>query len=362
MKKKHSQITKRSQLLLTPRDAFNYVGGPNSKALGKQMINKKTEKQCVEEHCSMAGMLGDARKLDRVGRDDGAKVLLAAEGMNAERDTGLSTGAGKTSSTVNSGKRWLLNQLLLVEGEDPQEFRKFEEGVRADLKPRGVVEEYYVDRWIKDSWLLNRFDNVITALLVSSESLDDLSISEVFDHLKFLTAENGRRFDEIPEIFKFLKEAKRSEEKSRVTTQNKPDSGSPEESRPTHTKEFLLESAELSSSELIFVKHLNDRLRKASLTANRARSCKSPTEAYGAAGERGALSTETAMNAMARTFIRNREAITLATRYRAKIERSHNNGLHELQRLQAIREGQVVAAPEIVDVNVNFTEGGKNRE
>ena len=122
MKKKHSQITKRSQLLLTPRDAFNYVDGPNSKALGKQMINKKTEKQCVEEHCSMAGMLGDARKLDRVGRDDGAKVLLAAEGMNAERDTGLSTGAGKTSSTVNSGKRWLLNQLLLVEGEDPQEF------------------------------------------------------------------------------------------------------------------------------------------------------------------------------------------------------------------------------------------------
>ena len=51
-----------------------------------------------------------------------------------------------------------------------------------------MVEENYVDRWIKDSWLLNRFDNVITALLVSSESLDDLSISEVFDHLKFLTA------------------------------------------------------------------------------------------------------------------------------------------------------------------------------
>jgi hypothetical protein len=110
-------------------------------------------------------------------------------------------------------------------------------------------------------------------------------------------------------------------------------------------------SAELSSSELILVKHLNDRLRKASLV-DKAQSGKSSAEASGAGD--GVLSTETAMIAMARAFTRNREAFTCALRYRTKIEQSRNNALHELQRLQAARQGKAVAPPEVVDVNVNF--------
>ena len=46
--------------------------------------------------------------------------------------------------------------------------------------------------------------------------------------------------------------------------------------------------------------------------------------------------------------------VALALRYRSQLERSRNNALHELQRLQAARRGLVVAAAEVVDVNVSF--------
>lgn len=247
---------------------------------------------------------------------------------------------------MNSKKPRLLRKFPLIQGEDPEEFYKFQEKHWADLRPEGALQEYFADRWIKDAWWLDRFDSIVAAFLDGSESLDDLSLSEVFEHIKFITGETGRRLGKIPEIFNFLKQANRSEGNTRITTPNKPEVGSTEESRLTHTMEFLRESSELSASQLALVKHLNGRLRKASR--------KTPGEADEGAGERAALSTETTMETMAQAYSRNREALKLAFCFRAKIERSRNNSLHELQRLQAARQGQMVRAPEVLDVNVNF--------
>jgi len=80
---------------------------------------------------------------------------------------------------------------------------------------------------------------------------------------------------------------------------------------------------------------------------------------HGAEGER-ATPTVADFNRIARSFSRNRVQLELALRYRTRIERSRDNALHELQRRQAARQGQLVPAPEVVDVNVNFT--GKDED
>jgi hypothetical protein len=46
------------------------------------------------------------------------------------------------------------------------------------------------------------------------------------------------------------------------------------------------------------------------------------------------------------------------TRYENGLSRSLLRNLHELQRLQAIRAGELVAAPAVIDVDVNITQNG----
>jgi hypothetical protein len=55
------------------------------------------------------------------------------------------------------------------------------------------------------------------------------------------------------------------------------------------------------------------------------------------------------------TWRPNREQHQLLSRYETTLERSLYKALHELQRLQAERDGQAVPLPEAVDVNVTVT-------
>ena len=98
----------------------------------------------------------------------------------------------------------MLGQFVLIEGEDPEEFSRFEQGIRADLKPEGTLEESLVDRIVKDSWRLNRHDNIEAALQTNPESLDDNGLGETLNILRFFHDESGRRFDNLPQTIKFL--------------------------------------------------------------------------------------------------------------------------------------------------------------
>jgi hypothetical protein len=55
------------------------------------------------------------------------------------------------------------------------------------------------------------------------------------------------------------------------------------------------------------------------------------------------------------TWRPNREQHQLLSRYETTLERSFYKALHELQRLQAARDGQAVPLPEAVDVEVSVT-------
>ena len=53
----------------------------------------------------------------------------------------------------------------------------------------------------------------------------------------------------------------------------------------------------------------------------------------------------------------DRKKLQLLSRYEATLERSFYKALHELQRLQAARDGQAVPVPTVVDVTVSGAEG-----
>jgi hypothetical protein len=50
-----------------------------------------------------------------------------------------------------------------------------------------------------------------------------------------------------------------------------------------------------------------------------------------------------------------REKMSVLSRYEVTLERSMYKALHELQRLQALREGQVIPLPEAVDIEISVS-------
>jgi hypothetical protein len=292
------------------------------------------------------------------------KKQIAANRKNAKRSTGPRTGAGKARSAMNSTRHGLLGQQFhLIPGENPQEFSKFNEEARAVLKPEGEVEEYYFDRWTKDAWLLDRLDNVQSALLLKEESLDDLSPDDILNILESLDVLSGRAFDKILTIQKRMKEPKAPwDGNTQAKDQNKRDAGSMWNAPSVRDMAEIERGGELESLQTVFIKHLIHRLSKMGSAPNEAWSAQTPAEADRPEGELDAPSTDDVINKMARAFSRNRLSFALALRYRTKIERSRDNALHELERRQAARQGQLVPAPEVVDVNVNFSGKEENRD
>ena len=277
------------------------------------------------------------------------KSQIAANRKNAKRSTGPSTDAGKARSKMNSTRHGLLGRFHLIEGEDQQEFANFEEQTFVELKPVGTVERYFVGRWVRSAWLLNRADNVISTLLVNPESLHELSINELLNILRVLWAQSTRRFDELPELLKYS-----------AATQTRRDADSTSDAQSARVVRILNEDVYLTSLEEKVLRHLNEGLVGAELARKKRRSTPIPAETDPGEDDRVEQpGIKTAVDTMAQAFVRNRESVALALRYRSKIERSRDSALHELQRLQAARDGLAVAPPSVVDVNVNSTGEGE---
>ena len=57
----------------------------------------------------------------------------------------------------------------LLEWEDESDFARFAEQTHQDLQPIGAVESRLVDRWIADTWRLDRLDKIESGLLMNAE-------------------------------------------------------------------------------------------------------------------------------------------------------------------------------------------------
>jgi hypothetical protein len=286
------------------------------------------------------------------------KRQIAANRKNARRSTGPRTDAGKERSSMNSTKHGLLGEFHLIEGEDPREFSNFADRARADMKPEGEVEEFYVRQWIEDAWRIDRIDNTLSVTLVNRGSLDDLSTINLFKIYKYVHDGLIRLFDKLPDISRVSIE---SESYVQALAENNFVWRLIGESESASAEQLAIIPDEWSCLETIYISYLIDRLCK-SESATNAQSTRIPSETDRAEVERSNRSARDAIKMMAWAFAGNRMQVALALRYRSQLERSRNNALHELQRLQAARRGLVVAAAEVVDVNVSFERQTRNCE
>jgi len=81
---------------------------------------------------------------------------IAANRRNAENSTGPRTPEGKEQSRRNALRHGLAAEHVLLVDEDPDDFRRFNEAMRAALAPEGEAEDVLADRIVLGNWRLRR--------------------------------------------------------------------------------------------------------------------------------------------------------------------------------------------------------------
>jgi hypothetical protein len=83
-----------------------------------------------------------------------------ANRRNALKSTGPKTPEGKAVARLNARKHGLLSREVLLPGEDEDALRDLDEGLRAELRPAGQLENLLVDRIVEAVWRLKRLGRV----------------------------------------------------------------------------------------------------------------------------------------------------------------------------------------------------------
>jgi hypothetical protein len=95
---------------------------------------------------------------------------IQANRSNAQKSTGPRTAQGKERASQNAIKHGLLAREAVIQGEDPEEFEFFREGMLAELAPVGAVEAMLAQRVVSLSWRLRRAERLQNAAFAA---LDD---------------------------------------------------------------------------------------------------------------------------------------------------------------------------------------------
>ena len=93
------------------------------------------------------------------------QAQIEANRKNARRSTGPKTARGKARSSSNAMRHGLLSRQVMLPDEDTAAFADFSEGVRAQLAPRGQLEELLAERVIVSAWRLRRVYRLETGVL-----------------------------------------------------------------------------------------------------------------------------------------------------------------------------------------------------
>jgi hypothetical protein len=90
---------------------------------------------------------------------------IAANRRNAQRSTGPRTFDGKLRSRQNAVRHGLTAETIIGVLEKPEEYKEFENCIRADYHPRSAVEHELVLRLASLLWRLRRATAIETGLL-----------------------------------------------------------------------------------------------------------------------------------------------------------------------------------------------------
>jgi hypothetical protein len=215
---------------------------------------------------------------------------IQANKLNAQGSTGPRTLQGKARVASNALKHGLTGKRIVLPNEDPEEFDDLRNALREELAPQGALEEMLVDEIVADAWRLRRIP--ILEATVHARDQQELIVTAMSREIAGIKA--AAEQDPIQELL--LRQQKR-------------------ELTPAEREELNKAQAKL--------KEANAKLDEPTLKVSRV------LERHAAELERWWRRGET-------------------------LRRSMFRALHELQRLQAIRAGERVAAPAILDVDVNL--------
>ena len=87
-----------------------------------------------------------------------------ANKQNAQHSTGPRTDEGKQRSSQNALKHGLRSKHPVIPGEDPAEYQRKLDKLRADLRPLNALEEDLVEQIADASWRLKRFSRIEAAV------------------------------------------------------------------------------------------------------------------------------------------------------------------------------------------------------
>ena len=90
---------------------------------------------------------------------------IEANRRNAQKSTGPKSAEGKSQSRFNALKHGMRANLLVLPGEDGEEFQARVDGWTDDLKPRNQREQYLIERAARVSWQLDRIKRTYVARL-----------------------------------------------------------------------------------------------------------------------------------------------------------------------------------------------------
>jgi len=88
---------------------------------------------------------------------------IQANRLNAQKSTGPRTAAGKERASQNALKHGLLAREAVIQGEDPEQFELYREGMLDELAPAGAVEAMLAERVVGLSWRLRRAERLQNA-------------------------------------------------------------------------------------------------------------------------------------------------------------------------------------------------------
>jgi hypothetical protein len=218
-----------------------------------------------------------------------------ANQANARRSTGPMTPEGKRAVRLNGVRHGLLARDIVLPGEDEGDFERLRCAVHADFSPSGPVEAFLVDRVVNTLWRLRRVEKVETALLYWRVSA--LRIEQLAAEVR------------------------------------------------SHERSTLVAGYEMPLLGPQYEITITNGAAHAAAEQRLANACKERDRAVSALGH------------VIDADLANEEGLSKLSRYETTIERYFYRSLHELQRLQAARQGRPGEVPHAVDLDVSNSPG-----
>jgi len=219
---------------------------------------------------------------------------IRANRLNAQRSTGPRTPSGKATVAQNARKHGLLARAVLLPDDGATATRALAAlatSLHTELKPHGPVEHALVDRIVASLWRLRRAAHVESGIFASQLCEERVSAAA---------------------------------REAQLASQGE-----------TWVDDLQRRHAPLVSAGVVQV--ADGTRYRAALTAARCAE----------------LSATRRTPRLGRAFVAEERSFTMLSRYEASIDRALYRALHELERVQRLRAGDAVPAPQAVDINVD---------